>query len=320
MSLLRLLLLLLILPQASWAQCCAGWGRDTDSAGGRLGMQVEGGAAEFTLQVTEARFDILRNEISRRGVARIGGEYTYDFRQYVPDDFAVSPLYLETAQFLPDGQQNSAHAGWGPVLDIGIERGRWKLHVSQDVRGHEERRELDLGAVTRNRWTPFRVEVKWSPNSDGWVRVLKDGRVVFARQGATTFTSTEIPYFKTGLYTRRRWTQGDGPAPLDRFRIRHAGLSVNGSGGGGDSPPPEDTPPPVSRPPEEPDPGGPPLTPPWVGQPEAPDTAPEAPEPPPVQIPETPPLPTWRPPQRPPPVVVREPQTPPTYSAGTGAS
>ena len=147
------------------------------------------------------------------------------FGQYVPSDFATSSLFIETAQFLPDGQWNGAHHGWGPPLAVGIQGGRWKLNFARDVNGRKVVEKLDLGRVTRNSWTRFKVEVKWSPNSNGYVRFYKKNQKVLDRIGSTTFSSTEVPYFKCGMYTRRAWTLS-GSAPLHSFRIVHDGFSV----------------------------------------------------------------------------------------------
>lgn len=316
-----LVLILCLLPTVAGAQWSGTWGRDIDTRGGRVTQQQVGAAWQFTLQVTDPRFAILRNERFRRGVASIGGTYTYEFAQYVPNDFARSPLFVETAQFLPQGQWNT-NAPWawfGPVLAVGIQNGHWILTNSQHVNGREVMHRRDLGTVGRNQWTPFRVEVKWSPNSDGWIRVYKDARLVFQRQGPSTF-AREVPYFKTGLYTRRGWTQGTRSSPLHRFRILHAGLTVRqGAGGSPPVAPPTVTP----GPPGDPAPA-PPSVPTLPGADPTPDpdevTPPAAPVVPPVQIPALPLMPTLPPPTLPPPVVVRPPQPPPAYTAGTGGA
>jgi hypothetical protein len=211
-----------------------GWNSDTNGSGGGtyskriVDKPVLNGirAAEFKLKVNDPYFAILRNEVAKRDVAEIGGRYVYEFGQYVPSDFATSPLFIETAQFLPDGQHRSAYQGWGPPLCVGIRNGRWELKFARNVDGKKVTEKLDLGPVTRNSWTRFKVEVKWSPKSDGYVRVYKNGGKVLDRSGATTFSSTEVPYFKCGLYTRRAWTLGSKPAPLHSFRIIQDGFSV----------------------------------------------------------------------------------------------
>jgi hypothetical protein len=209
-----------------------GWNSDREGTGGTYSKSIGdapvlGGshAAEFKLKVTNSKFDILRNEIAKKDVATMGGSYVYEFGQYVPTDFATSPLFIETAQFLPDKQWNGAYKGWGPPLLVGIKDGRWKLHFARNVNGKKVVEKLDLGLVTRNKWTRFKVDVKWSATSTGYVRVYKDEKKVLDRIGSTTYSSTEVPYFKCGMYTRREWTLS-GSAPLHSFRIVHDSFSV----------------------------------------------------------------------------------------------
>jgi Polysaccharide lyase len=65
----------------------------------------------------------------------------------------------------------------------------------------------ELGEGKLGKWYDFVVQVKWTWRSDGFIKMWKDGKLVYEHHGSTYFdygSKTQGPYWKAGAYTETR--------------------------------------------------------------------------------------------------------------------
>jgi hypothetical protein len=85
-------------------------------------------------------------------------------------------------------------AGGSPPLALWTQNGQWNILI------FGKKRKI-IGNYEKNKWTDFVFHVKWSPYSDGFIEVWKDGAKVFTYSGANIYKGTSYgAYMKTGIY------------------------------------------------------------------------------------------------------------------------
>ena len=127
----------------------------------------------------------------------------YGFSTYVPTSWVDSEDTTLTTQWW-------SHSRAGPPLGIGIEGEEWIVFQRWDEgdRGLSKR---TTGAVRKGEWTDWIVQAHWSDSEDGYLKVWRNGEVVYERSGPSIYYETESLRFKIGLYV---WPwKNDAPAP-----------------------------------------------------------------------------------------------------------
>jgi len=172
------------------------------------------GAAEVTVH-TGDKFEagIAGNSDSERAellearslVSKERTTYEYAFSMFFPETFPIVPTRLVIAQWKQYCPESRACSDDSPVLAIRYMSG--VLRVTQDIGKKfvvlwEEKGEF------RSRWLDFKVQVRFSPEADGKVKVWLGDRSLVTFNGITANTADDTTgyqapgyfYFKMGLY------------------------------------------------------------------------------------------------------------------------
>jgi hypothetical protein len=128
--------------------------------------------------------------------------YRYVFSLYLPGDFPVVPTRLVLAQWKQLCEWTRCRPQ-NPVLAIRYQNGELQV-TRQDELGksilYSTKQEI------RGRWLDFRVEVHFSPGTDGRIDAWLNGESIVCYSGATVYQPQRgypdhgYVYFKTGLY------------------------------------------------------------------------------------------------------------------------
>jgi hypothetical protein len=162
-----------------------------------------------------ARFDLskgnVRNEVAGKR-ASVGGTYWYGWSLFVPNDYVTARGKEFVTQFLKWQSHEPKWTGPGNCL-LKTENGRWKFKINYQkspTTKSIKSTTVDLGPYKRGKWTDWVMHVKWSYKSDGFLRLYKDGKLVFSKDGATYFNIPKGPYFKMGIYVgknNKNWSK-----------------------------------------------------------------------------------------------------------------
>lgn len=152
--------------------------------------------------------DSERDELleSRRLVSSEDTNYEFSWSIYLPKDFPIAPVRLVVAQWKQYcGDDSKACSDDSPVLAVRYIGG--VLLITQDIDHkhivlYEEKRDL------REKWLDLRFQVRFTPRSNGSVKVWLDERQVVDYRGVTADAETSTTgysspsrfYFKMGLY------------------------------------------------------------------------------------------------------------------------
>lgn len=136
-----------------------------------------------------------RTETNRasKGESVLRCERWYGVSYYLPSSY-VSDKAPEVIT-----QWHTTAAG-SPPLVVWTQNGQWSIGYFGDKRKM-------IGNYVTNKWTDFVFHVKWSPYSDGFIEVWKDGVKVFSYTGANIYNTSYGAYMKTGIY-KWPWKSG----------------------------------------------------------------------------------------------------------------
>lgn len=186
----------------------AGWkvsGNSPVDAGDRV--RAGGGAMKTVLDRNKDRYPD-RTEVQGPS-AEIGKEYWYGFSILLPEDYIPDRIWEIVAQWHAAPDTRLGEKWRNPVLALSTTNGRWGWVSRWDAKrntfesGKREYggvREYDLGEYQRGVWTDWVVHVKWSYESDGFLQIWKDGKLVVDQNGPNAFNDASGPFFKMGMY------------------------------------------------------------------------------------------------------------------------
>lgn len=159
--------------------------------------------------------DGIRVELKRYGLFPLNSERWYSFSIFLPDDYEADEKSREiVAQWhdIPDfilGEQWRA-----PSLALITTDGKWFISQKWDTNRitpkknkETKSRAIDVGSYTRGSWTDWVFQVKWSHQSDGFLRVWKNGKLVVNETGPNMYNDILGPYLKVGIYPNWRSSQ-----------------------------------------------------------------------------------------------------------------
>lgn len=175
-----------------------------DAPGGR-----DGKAARFELHKDDPWVaDSKRSELVRESDPA-GSERWYGFSIYLPNDWKTDPAGEVVTQWhsRPDKHLGENYGLGGPPLSLMIDgnemyvQSRWDPSpVTTKQSKTREDAKLWRGSYEKGEWMDWVVQVDWSHQSDGLLRMWKDGELVVDRKGPNTYNDKVGPYFKTGIY------------------------------------------------------------------------------------------------------------------------
>ena len=139
------------------------------------------------------------SEIEKEAAGRPGETRWYGFSTYVPASWVDSEQVTVTAQWW-------SHSRANPPLSLRIQDDQW-LILQRWTTGREGTMRQVVGPVRKGTWTDWVFQVSWS-SGDGFVKVWRDGEVVFERRGPNIYPITRSLRFKLGVYV---WPWKDAP-------------------------------------------------------------------------------------------------------------
>ncbi len=143
------------------------------------------------------------SELEMHGAGEPGERAWYGFSTYVPTSWVDSEQTVITAQWW-------SHSRASPPLGIEIEGDEWVVFQRWDE-GDEGLSKRAVGTVRKGEWTDWVVEAYWSDRRNGYVKVWRNGEVVYEREGPSVYRKTERLRFKLGVYA---WPwKYDRPSP-----------------------------------------------------------------------------------------------------------
>ena len=115
--------------------------------------------------------------------------YTFKFSTYIPPNY--------TPGILVSQWHEQESTGIGPPLALIQTGNTYEIRVNENATDRV-RRQTSI-VVKPGEWVEWTFQVKWSKNSDGFMKVFSDGKQVFEYNGKNSSQSTP-PYFKFGAY------------------------------------------------------------------------------------------------------------------------
>lgn len=142
-------------------------------------------------------------EMERDDASGPGESAWYGFSTYVPTSWADSEQVAILAQWW-------SHSPASPPLGIEIEGDEWI--VFQRWKGGDEGiSKRAVGPVRKGEWTDWVVQAHWDYSEDGYLKVWRNGEVVYERSGPSVYRRTDSLRFKLGVYV---WPwKYDRPSP-----------------------------------------------------------------------------------------------------------
>lgn len=125
-----------------------------------------------------------RSEIRAKGVEK-GGTYWYGWSLYVPvKNGVVTGVVNQFHKYWPEIDQPKWEWAKGKPTTLDIENGKWVFRVlyqpNPSVKSTSKVSTV-VGTVEKGRWTNWVMHAKWSFQSDGFIKLWKDGKLVYTR-------------------------------------------------------------------------------------------------------------------------------------------
>jgi len=193
-----------------------GWWNKSGNDKGRISDQVsrEGTkAARFEVELTDDgdyRSELAGTEESPapRNYT-IGEEYWYGVSIYPEKGMVTSPVSEIVLQFhsTPDNVPGETwSSGLNPPMALACNGERWQITVRGDDKSVTTKPHYlfeitdDLGPVQQGAWTDWVFNIKWNYDGNGFVRIWKNGKMVYNLVAPNTFNDQKGPYLKMGVY------------------------------------------------------------------------------------------------------------------------
>jgi hypothetical protein len=155
----------------------------------------------------------------------IGSEYWYGWSMYLKSPWPVDPLHWELlSQFHCNPDKEDTHPN--PALSITIKPGDNRFTIGNKSDSSRvstlstiSSRSWDGGSVVSDKWIDWVVNVKWSPHSDGFLKIWRDGKLMVEHKGPNLYNDALGPYFKMGVY-KANWVKA-APHPTVKTRLAY---------------------------------------------------------------------------------------------------
>lgn len=167
----------------------------------------------------------------------IGQEYWIGFSVFVPDGFVMDVDKLSDIVFQVQATPDKGETFRSPILALDVNADEWVITSRWDTRAASPPQNLfegedstPVGSVIPSigRWTDWVINVKWSWQADGFLRVWKNGQRVLQRTGPNCSNDKLGPYLAMGLY-KWPWRSPSRPANTDERLFYHDELRIAGA-------------------------------------------------------------------------------------------
>ncbi len=131
-------------------------------------------------------------------------ERWYGERIFIPDDWVIDDGKGDDIVM----QWHAIPGNWRstfPNLSISIGGDKWwiKQNYGAAQTGPTRTSTALADPIQPGAWVSLVVHARWSAGKDGFLKIWKDGALVYERTGANIYTTIGVaysPYFKTGIY------------------------------------------------------------------------------------------------------------------------
>ncbi|MGK7912995.1 MAG: DUF4347 domain-containing protein [Synechococcus sp.] len=180
------------------------------------------------------RFDLRRGDpkvsnkhraelVPKLNGVRFGQTYTYEFKNFIPNDWKNDGSAETIAQWHGRPDRNLGEPFRRAAMALRVKGGRYALVIRSDsdrVTNTKQKgtfKEVDpwSGNLQKGRWVSWRFQIKWSHRGDGFVRVFQNGKQVLNYNGANSYNDAAAPYMKFGIY-KPDWTVSPGKSSTSR--------------------------------------------------------------------------------------------------------
>lgn len=135
------------------------------------------------------------------------------FSTFFPEDFKRDSVYEALAQWHFSATGSTAVAG-SPPLSFQIFKGdfiidlKWDtVNINIDKLAYAQRKIFNLGPWEKGVWNDWIFQYHFSPDSDGFLKIWKNGKLILEYNGSNFYRGSHPPYFKLGLY---KWAWNTG--------------------------------------------------------------------------------------------------------------
>jgi len=207
-------------------------------------------AARFEVELTEdgdfrSELAVAEGNPSPRHY-QMGQEYWYGFSIYPEKNMVTSPVSEIVLQFhsTPDNIPGETwSSGLNPPIALACNGARWQLTVRGDDKQVTTKPDYlfettaDLGPAQQGQWTDWVFNIKWNYDGNGFLKIWKNGKMVYYLESPNTFNDKKGPYLKLGVYAfylRRPgsdyWLKAKAAGVNQRIYCHDALRIVNSSG------------------------------------------------------------------------------------------
>ncbi|MEZ9552982.1 polysaccharide lyase [Vibrio breoganii] len=149
-----------------------------------------------------------RAEVYERYKAPFEEPMYYRFKVLIPDEWEFADVRALIAQWHGTPDLHLGEISRSPNLGIELRNDRFLIRSQtsdfainkHNKQGMNRTQHFHSEPVQRNHWYTFEVQVKWTYQDSGYLRISIDGEEVVNHQGATSYRDCIGPYFKMGIY------------------------------------------------------------------------------------------------------------------------
>ncbi|MEM1368315.1 MAG: polysaccharide lyase [Cyanobacteria bacterium P01_H01_bin.15] len=197
--------------KSSFENALEGWRRELccDYSAELVNYPVREGTQSLKITLNRTDPDIHNSKRAELKLSPVpaDSEYEYSFSIFLPHDYAHDQEREIVAQWhsSPDFSLGETRPGQ-PPLALHTENGSWRLHRAWDEKPVTLRKQpqgkqaINLGRYDTGQWTDWRVRVRWSHDSRGYIYIWKNKNLVWQHQGPSTYNDQLGPKFKIGIY------------------------------------------------------------------------------------------------------------------------
>ncbi|MEI8087448.1 MAG: polysaccharide lyase [Paludibacter sp.] len=176
-------------------------------------------SGKYALRSTVDRYDdnaayrceiVAKDQNARQGYLyqEVGKEYWYAFSTFIPRDFIIDNLTELIAQF--HGTPDEGEDWFLPNFSLHITENHYEINRYWDSKHITNWKERDgedhytFGNITddKEKWTDWVFQIKWSyaKDGDGFMKIWKDGVLIFDKKGPNCSNDDLGPFLRFGLY------------------------------------------------------------------------------------------------------------------------
>ncbi|GAL10301.1 hypothetical protein JCM19233_1278 [Vibrio astriarenae] len=149
-----------------------------------------------------------RAEIYETYRAPFNAEMQYRFRILISDEWQFDNVRALIAQWHATPDRHLGEISRSPNLGIELRDNRFLIRGQtsdlavnlHNKEGMVRQQHYLSKPIKTNHWYQFEVDVVWTPQDSGFLRVSIDDEVVVNFSGPTSYLDCVGPYFKTGIY------------------------------------------------------------------------------------------------------------------------